>query len=186
MVCVTPFRGQFGGVCTWVGSTYMWEWAPRVCAWHHCQLGIIHTVVAWSAQVEGLLMTSKCYARSPFNVSQLTKRSQLTAFLTFVSVYKTLNCMRVLLGSPRVLVASDQLLPTCVALTVCAGRRVVTTNWHWPLTDMNFNFMTVFVWKHVLLDVDVDLCGQISPVSWCVKEIALSPSKNRRWVVGPL
>ena len=30
MLCVTPFRGWFGGVCTRVGSTYMWEWAPRV------------------------------------------------------------------------------------------------------------------------------------------------------------
>ena len=29
MVCVTPFRGQFGGVCTWMGSTYVWEWVPR-------------------------------------------------------------------------------------------------------------------------------------------------------------
>ena len=29
MVCVTPFRGWFGGVCTRVGSTYVWEWAPR-------------------------------------------------------------------------------------------------------------------------------------------------------------
>ena len=29
MVCITPFRGQFGGVCTRVGSTYVWEWAPR-------------------------------------------------------------------------------------------------------------------------------------------------------------
>ena len=29
MVCVTPFRGQFGGVCTRVGSTYVWERAPR-------------------------------------------------------------------------------------------------------------------------------------------------------------
>ena len=28
MVCVTPFRGQFGGVCTRVGSTYVWEWPP--------------------------------------------------------------------------------------------------------------------------------------------------------------
>ena len=39
---MTPFRdakfdgvryaieGQFGGVCTRVGSTYVWEWAPRV------------------------------------------------------------------------------------------------------------------------------------------------------------
>ena len=29
MVCVTPFRGWFEGVCTRVGSTYVWEWAPR-------------------------------------------------------------------------------------------------------------------------------------------------------------
>ena len=29
MVCVTPFRGWFWGVCTRVGSTYVWEWAPR-------------------------------------------------------------------------------------------------------------------------------------------------------------
>ena len=29
MVYVTPFRGWFGGVCTRVGSTYVWEWAPR-------------------------------------------------------------------------------------------------------------------------------------------------------------
>ena len=29
MVCVTPFRGQFGGVWTQVGSTYVWEWTPR-------------------------------------------------------------------------------------------------------------------------------------------------------------
>ena len=26
MVCITPFRDQFGGACTWVGSTYVWEW----------------------------------------------------------------------------------------------------------------------------------------------------------------
>ena len=30
MVCVTPFRGQFGGVCTRVGSTYVWEWLPGI------------------------------------------------------------------------------------------------------------------------------------------------------------
>ena len=29
MVCVMPFRGWFEGVCTRVGSTYVWEWAPR-------------------------------------------------------------------------------------------------------------------------------------------------------------
>ena len=29
MVCITPFRGWFGGVCTRVGSTYVWKWAPR-------------------------------------------------------------------------------------------------------------------------------------------------------------
>ena len=29
MVCATPFRGQFGSVCTLVGSTYVWEWSPR-------------------------------------------------------------------------------------------------------------------------------------------------------------
>ena len=28
-VCGTPFRGQFGGMCTRVGSTFVWEWAPR-------------------------------------------------------------------------------------------------------------------------------------------------------------
>ena len=28
MVCVMPFRGQFGGVWTRVGSTYVWEWHP--------------------------------------------------------------------------------------------------------------------------------------------------------------
>ena len=32
MVCVEPFRGQFGGVCTRVGSTYVWEWPPRAAA----------------------------------------------------------------------------------------------------------------------------------------------------------
>ena len=29
MVCVMPVRGQFGGVCTWVGNTYVWEWPLR-------------------------------------------------------------------------------------------------------------------------------------------------------------
>ena len=28
MVCVKPFRSQFGGVCTRVSSTYVWEWPP--------------------------------------------------------------------------------------------------------------------------------------------------------------
>ena len=28
MVCVTPFRGQYGDVWTRVGSTYVWEWTP--------------------------------------------------------------------------------------------------------------------------------------------------------------
>ena len=29
MVCVTPFRGQFGVVWTRVGSTYVWQWTPQ-------------------------------------------------------------------------------------------------------------------------------------------------------------
>ena len=36
MVCVTPFRGWFGGVCTRVGSTYVWEWAPGFWTWIIC------------------------------------------------------------------------------------------------------------------------------------------------------
>ena len=39
MVCVTPFRGQFGGVCTRVGSTYVWEWSPPGAK--HAEGGII-------------------------------------------------------------------------------------------------------------------------------------------------
>ena len=30
MLCITPFRGQFVGVWTRVGSTYVWEWHPWV------------------------------------------------------------------------------------------------------------------------------------------------------------
>ena len=35
MVYVTPFRGWFGDVCTRLGSTYVWEWAPQDTGLHH-------------------------------------------------------------------------------------------------------------------------------------------------------
>ena len=34
MVCFTPFRGQFRGVWTRVGGSYVWEWTP---GYKHCQ-----------------------------------------------------------------------------------------------------------------------------------------------------